>query len=219
MKLNQNGRIQADQATQLNELTAVGFTPDLDQSLSDAANAAFRKLFPEAFSETAKQQALASVAVNGEQDLNQFLASQPTQISRTDFYAVALQLLGFEPKTDYQLADSLKFMAETKLPVVNADIATTADFWSAMYLLLCTRTKHLVTLLDALAARGFYRDFQAGKKTPEYLFFNGKAQNVFDARKIHREVVWIESDMDTDHDGKRDMLETTIFRPQETDAG
>ncbi|MFD1440000.1 Xaa-Pro dipeptidyl-peptidase [Lacticaseibacillus hegangensis] len=219
MKLNQNGRIQADQATQLKELQAIGFAPDLEQSLADAANAAFRKLFPEAFSETAKQQALAAIAVTDTQDLAQLLASKPSQISRTDFYAVALQLLGFEAGTDYQLKDSLAFMAETKLPVVASDITTTADFWAALYLLLCTRTKHLVTLIDALAARGFYRDFQRGKTTPEFLFFNGKAQDVFDARKVYREVVWVESDMDTDHDGKRDMLETTIFRPKETDQG
>lgn len=219
MKLNQYGRIPADADTQLKELKAIGFAPDLSQPLAAAANAAYRKLFPAAHSDTAKTQALAAIAVDDHQDLAQFLAAAPTTISRTQFYAVALQLLGFEPNTDYQLADSVAFMTATKLPTVNADITDTGAFWAALYLLLNTRTKHLSTLLDALAASGFYRNFQAGKDVPEHLFFNGKAQDVFDARHVHREVVWIESDMDTDHDGKRDMLEATIFRPCETDAG
>ncbi|MFD1393629.1 Xaa-Pro dipeptidyl-peptidase [Lacticaseibacillus jixianensis] len=219
MKLNQFGRLTVDQATQLKELTAIGFAPDLTQPLAAAAAAAYPLLFPESHSETAKQQALAALAVTADQDLAQFLAAQPTQISRPAFYAVALQLLGFEAGTDYQLNDSLAFMAKTGLPTVDGDLATTADFWAALYLLLTTRTKHLVTLIDDLAVRGFYCDFQTGKAVPAHLFFNGKAQDVFDARNLHREVVWVESDLDTDHDGKRDMLETTIFRPKETDAG
>lgn len=34
-----------------------------------------------------------------------------------------------------------------------------------------------------------------------------------------REVVYVESDLDTDLDGQKDLLQVTIFRPKETDFG
>ncbi len=54
---------------------------------------------------------------------------------------------------------------------------------------------------------------------PKPLFFNGKAQAVFDTTQLIREVVYVESDQDTDHDGKRDLLKAEILRPVETDDG
>jgi X-Pro dipeptidyl-peptidase len=219
LKLNQFGRVTVSFDQQCQELTAIGFNVTLDQPLAAVASAAYAKLFPEALSNTAKAQALAAVAATAKLDLGAWLATKPTTISREIFYAVALQLLGFEPLTDYPLDDALGFMAKTQLPVVDDAIESAADFYAALYLLLCTRTKHLVNYLDDLANRGFYQDFQSGKAKPEYLFFNGKAQAVFDARHLRREVVWVESDLDTDEDGKRDMLEVTIFRPAATDHG
>lgn len=219
MKLNQFARLTPDWLTQKKELTAIGFKPDETVSFAQAAQAFFSLCFPEAYSPAAQRQALATIAVTDTKDLATFLADQPTRMSRQAFYAVALQLLGFEAITDFQLTDSETFMTQTKLPMVPDDLTTAKALWQAAYLLLTTRTKHLVNYLDDLANRGFFRNWQSGKATPQHLFFNGKAQNVFDARHITREVVWIESDLDTDHDGKRDLLEATIFRPNETNAG
>ncbi|WP_179395613.1 Xaa-Pro dipeptidyl-peptidase [Lacticaseibacillus absianus] len=217
MKLNQFARLTPDHATQVQELAKLGFTTDPTLDLTTLVRTNLPLLFPEAYSPTAKQQALANVAIDAHRTLVDLTQAEVTHISRVEFYAAVLQLLGFEPFTDYPLDDPLAFMAQTQLPTIAEDIDTPAAFLDALYLLLTTRTKHLVNYLDALATRGFFKDFQGD--TPRYLFFNGKAQNVFDARQLHREVVWIESDLDTDHDGQRDLLEATIFRPLETDHG
>lgn len=81
-------------------------------------------------------------------------------MKRADFYNVALQLLGFEAFSDFDLSDPISFMTATKLPSVAHDLLHTADLLQASYLLLTTRTKHLVSFLDDLANRGFLRIFR-----------------------------------------------------------
>lgn len=214
MKLNQFARITADPATQYRELAAIGLPADPAADFFATIQATYAKLFPVATSPQAIADAQAAIAVDDYDTLATWLQTPQPTMTRREFYNIGLQLLGFEAFTDFQLTAPLTFMAQTKLPVVAQDLIHTADFLQAIYLLLTTRTKHLVTLLDDLANRGFFKDYHRG-----YLFFNGKSQNVFDARQLVRECVWIESDLDTDGDGQRDMLEATIFRPKETDAG
>ena len=50
-------------------------------------------------------------------------------------------------------------------------------------------------------------------------FFNGKPLASFDPAKFIREVVYIETDMDTDFDGKADLVKAEIMRPIESDHG
>lgn len=38
----------------------------------------------------------------------------------------------------------------------------------------------------------------------------------FDMSKVIREVVYVESDLDTDEDGKPDLLQVTVFRPYQS---
>ncbi len=47
----------------------------------------------------------------------------------------------------------------------------------------------------------------------------GKAQAVFDTARLIREVVYVEAPLDTDKDGKRDLLKLEILRPAETENG
>lgn len=218
MKLNQFGRLTPNTATQLQELNQIGFDADPDLPFAQSLAKNYRLLFPEALNATQQAQALTTIAIDDHQTLATWLATEPTSMTRTQFYAVALQLLGFHPEFK-DLAKSIAQMQNAQLPTVDADLATTTAFFEALYLLLNTRTPKLVTYLDDLANRGFFKDFQADKQTPQYLFFNGKSQAVFDPRQLIREVVWVESDLDTDEDGQRDLLETTIFRPKATDLG
>ncbi|WP_407891306.1 Xaa-Pro dipeptidyl-peptidase [Lacticaseibacillus sp. N501-2] len=218
MKLNQYGRLTPDLATQLHELNQIGFNADADLPFAQSVTHNYRLLFPEALNATQQAQALTTIALDDHQTLATWLASTPTQMTRTQFYAVALQLLGFKPEFK-TLNTAISQMQAAQLPVVKADLTTTTAWLEALYLLLNTRTPKLVTYLDDLANRGFYKDFQAKHNTPQYLLFNGKSQAVFDPRQLIREVVWVESDLDTDDDGQRDLLETTIFRPQATDLG
>ncbi|MFD1484331.1 Xaa-Pro dipeptidyl-peptidase [Lacticaseibacillus baoqingensis] len=217
MKLNQFARLTPAASAQFAELAAIGFDTDVNHTLVESAQRNLPLLFPEALTAQARADALARIAITPDQTLDQWLAAKPVVWPRETFYAVALQLLGFAPSVK-ELTQSLQTMHAAKLPTIAADIQTTADFLTALYLLLNTRTPKLVTYLDDLANRGFFQAPQS-EAQPHYLFFNGKSQPVFDVHHVHREVVWIESDMDTDQDGQRDLLEATIFRPQATDSG
>lgn len=219
MKLNQYARLTPEWATQAKELTAIGLDATLDRPFVTVVATTYAKLLPTADTPEAVVDQAAQLAATPELTLADLIATEPTRLSRQTFYNVALQLLGFEATQDFALTDPLTFMAQTQLPTVAQDLTTPQAFLQAIYLLLTTRTKHLVTLLDDLANRGFFKTYQQNRQTPQYLFFNGKSQDVFDARNIIRESVWIESDLDTDGDGQRDMLETTIFRPSETAQG
>lgn len=216
MLLNQFGRLTPDAATQQAELKRLGFVTTGDFATLAAAN--FRRLFPEALTPATVSQAQHAIAISAHQDLAAWLTSKPTQMSRQAFYAAALQLLGFAPEVK-DLANSVQTMQAAKLPVVKADLTTPNALLEAFYLLLNTRTPKLSVYLDDLFNRGFLKDYQVGRTQPAYLFFNGKSQPVFDPRQLIREVVWVESDLDTDQDGQRDLLETTIFRPQATQQG
>jgi len=216
MKLNQFARLDPDLTTKREELAKIGLIGPSELSLTRCIQRVYPKLFPEAYSASAKQEAMAAIAVTADLDLASWLRTEPTTITRAQFYTVALQLLGFEADTDFDLDQPQAFMDKTKLPYVAADIATTDEFVEAIYLLLNTRTPKLVNYLDDLANRGFFKQFH---KNPGFLIFNGKVQQTFNPDEVLREVVWIESDLDTDHDGKKDLLETTIFRPAVTGVG
>ncbi|KRM88270.1 Xaa-Pro dipeptidyl-peptidase [Lacticaseibacillus thailandensis] len=213
MHLYQFGRIATDLATQKQELQTIGF-PIRARNLSKLARMTFALLEPQAHGDVATHEAWANRAVGPETDLNTWLATNRDVIKRDDFYNVALQYLGFQPRVDFDTAHPRTFMRETGLPYQDADINNQDKFVQAIYLLLNTRTANVVTLINALAAKGLLAHL------PErFTFFNGKTLPTFNTHQLIREVVWIESDLDTDGDGKRDMLETTIIRPAATNAG
>ncbi|SUP59132.1 Xaa-Pro dipeptidyl-peptidase [Weissella viridescens] len=51
------------------------------------------------------------------------------------------------------------------------------------------------------------------------VFFNGKAQAVFNPHETIHEIVYVEAPLDTDHDGKRDLLKVEVSRPKLTNSG
>ena len=157
MKLNQFARLTPDFKVQVAELKQIGLQADPDDTFSQSATDLFNAFFPEAYTLAAKKDKLAQVAVNMDQTLAAWLAKKPSKMTRRDFYNVALQLLGFEAFTDFDLNDPFKMMTATKLPSLDHDLTSTADLLKAVYLLLNTRTKHLVSYLDDLANRGFFK--------------------------------------------------------------
>ena len=56
-------------------------------------------------------------------------------------------------------------------------------------------------------------------ETPAPLFVNGEAQPIFPYDTIIREVVYVETPVDTDSDGKADLVKVLIQRPAATDEG
>ncbi len=135
------------------------------------------------------------------------------------FYRVAFQLLQYEPAVDFHLDQPFMDWAQIGLPYRQHTSWTTADVIDAFYLLLNTRNKNGQIYLDQLTSEGFLAwtyDLPADQKP---LFFNGKPIACFDPAKFIREVVYIETDLDTDFDGHADLVKAEIMRPMDTEQG
>lgn len=135
------------------------------------------------------------------------------------FYLVALQLLEFEPAIDFSLTDPLGAMDQMQLPHRHFDQWTTANVIAAFYDLLNTHNKNGQTLLDALTAQGLLKWAQNLPISQKPLFFNGKALAVFDPHDFIYEVVYVETDVDTDFDDQADLVKVEIMRPAESNQG
>lgn len=220
MKYNQYAYVKTDFQTEVKELQQIKFLP------ADYEKLSFTDLLAELTANavavvdpndaSARKAKLAEFAVSETQTLKQFLDGNPVKISSQQFYNVALQLLGYHVGYDYQLANPLKFMKKQALPYI-ADINDKRSLIRAFYRLLNTRAKNGQLLIDVMAGKGYFYNRKSQFSKNKFLFFNGKSMPVFDTSKIIREVVYVESDLDTDDDGKSDLLQTTIFRPIESE--
>ncbi|WP_125981418.1 Xaa-Pro dipeptidyl-peptidase [Loigolactobacillus iwatensis] len=219
MKINQFAQITVPQETMVQELLAIKFI-DVNffkHPLRDNLIHFFNQVFPDCYTLTTKKAARANLLATSAFTVAALL-DQDKPFNNQIFYNIALQLLGFHPETDYKLNSPLEFMRRTQLSFNEPAIFDNQALLANSYLLLTTHTKFGVTFLDDLANRGYFKDFQS-KENPQPMIFNGKMQPVFDPNQVVKEVVYVESSLDTDQDGHRDLLETTIFRPQETNHG
>jgi X-Pro dipeptidyl-peptidase len=108
-------------ATQLKELNQIGFDADPDLPFAQSLAENYRLLFPEALNAAQQAQALATIAIDDHQTLATLVETAPTQMTRTQFYAVALQLLSFHP--EFKVLAPQSFKCKTpQLPVVDTDL-------------------------------------------------------------------------------------------------
>lgn len=217
MKYNQYAYVKTDYPTQVKELLSINFLPKnyQDWDFSDLLAKLIGNVIVEAKTDEAKKAKLAEFAVSNEQNLADFLKEKPQKISSLHFYNVALQLLGYHVSYDYQLDNPTGFMQKQALPF-NGEISSIEELVSTFYRLLNTRAKNGQLLIDVMAGKGYFTQFWGQN---EFIYFNGKSLPVFDTNKVIREVVYVESDLDTDQDGKSDLIQVTVFRPVETNNG
>ncbi len=214
MKYNQYAYVKTPFAKQVQALLAINFLPKNYQewSFGDLLAKLIGNILAEAKSDEAKNAKLAEFAVAEDKTLPNFLQEKPTQISTSEFYNVALQLLGYHVHYDYELNDPVKFMKKQALPIVEP-ITDLKSLVAAFYRLLNTRTKNGQLLIDVMAGKGYFTQFWGQNK---FMFFNGKSLPVFNTEKVIREVVYVQTDLDTDQDGQSDLIQVTVFRPVET---
>ena len=221
MKYNQYAYVKTDYKTQVKELLQIKFLPidyekrSFSNLLGELTANAVAVIDPR--DESARKAKIAEFAVSNVQTLNAFLDTNPEEITSSQFYNVALQLLGYHVGYDYQLNDPLAFMGKQALPYIDK-INDKKSLIQAFYRLLNTRAKNGQLLIDVMAGQGYFYNRKTEIAANEFLFFNGKSMPVFDTSKVIREVVYVESDLDTDGDGKSDLLQTTIFRPIESET-
>ncbi|MGV3194510.1 CocE/NonD family hydrolase, partial [Streptococcus pluranimalium] len=69
-------------------------------------------------------------------------------------------------------------------------------------------TPFFKTFIDSLVAKKLI------PITNYYHYFNGKSLATFDTHDVIREIVYVESGVDTDNDGKLDLVKVSIIRPK-----
>ncbi len=218
---NQFAIVPTDSEAAIAELTKIHFiTPEM--SSLTTVPAVYRALLAESFPEVKTTSGLkhkfANLMATSQLNLNEWLENA-TVVNNQVFYNVGLQLLGFLPGQDFDLADPLLAMRDIHLPMVADSAFDRESLYYAWYLLLNTRGNNGQTLIEALTARGYFVPFYQLPNEQKPLFFNGKAQAVFNTNDLIRDVVYVEAPLDTDHDGKRDLLKVEILRPAETATG
>ncbi|WP_461218960.1 Xaa-Pro dipeptidyl-peptidase [Lapidilactobacillus salsurivasis] len=220
MKFNQFAMTLPAQDQQILELQKIKIYPtDLAQySLAQLVAHVYRHFFPDYRSPEALTDRYQRLLIDPETDLETYLTQIDQSVDQQAFYNVGLQLLGFLTPRDFRLNDPLTAMTSLGLPFVAASELDFAGFTTAVYQLLVTRSQNGLLMIDNLANRGYYQVNFSLSERQRHLIFNGKVQATFDATELIREIVYVESDQDTDHDGQRDLLQATIIRPKIKDS-
>lgn len=151
---------------------------------------------------------LTTLATSKTQTLLDFFSAD-TSLTWDIFYGIGLQLLGFVANFDFEFTDALSFARQIQLPLVDvtADISDSSVMVSAIYLLLNSRQKNGMTLVEHLVSEGLIPIDNC------YHFFNDKSLATFDTQNLIREVVYIESPVDTQDKGSYDLIKVQIIRP------
>lgn len=197
MKYNQYSYIptSADQA--MTELLSLGFEVAKTQTLKDNLEAVIRRILALQFKQT--DDALSTMIADFETNLEQFFQSN-RPLTKQQFQTIALQLLGFIPHVDF--TDTAQMIEDIAFPI------TSDDPILPLYQLLATRTKSGNTLIDQLVAQNLI------PVTNDYVYFNGKSLATFDTSDTIKEVVYVDTGVDTDGDGRSDLVKVSIIRPK-----
>ena len=195
MRYNQFSYFPVSKEDALKELTELGFSLDLTSSEKDQFESFVRTCF---FNYKNTDYPLSTLAVDKKTNLHTFFNSE-LELTAEIFYTVVFQLLGFSYLTDFEHA--LAFHKETAFPIVYGDLIDN------IYQLLNTRTKKGNTLIDQLVSDGFIPEDN------HHHYFNGKSLATFSTNNVIREVVYVESRIDSDKDGLPDLVKVNIIRP------
>ena len=196
MRFNQYSYARTKRENMLIELAELGFFYDSNRSDKENLEDFLRTSF---FTYKNTDYPLKSWAADSQTDLLSFFQSD-RELTAPVFYTLAFQLLEFSPFIDF--TDVETFRKETGFPI------TFGDLLENLYQLLNTRSKNVNLLVDKLVSEGLIPE----DNTLHY--FNGKSLATFSSHDAIREVVYVESHVDTDRDGRPDLIKVSIIRPR-----
>ena len=196
MKYNQYSYLSVDQKDILKELKEIGFDLPTHLPEKELFEWFVRKVY---FTYKNTDYPLSNLVADAETDLLSYFQSD-REWSPEIFYTVALQLLGFHYFIDFEDTDS--FLKEVQFPIEYGNLVEN------LYHLLNTRTVKGNLLIDQLVSDGLIPE------TNQYHYFNGKSLATFTSHDAIREVVYVESRVDTDQDGMPDLVKVSIIRPR-----
>ncbi|MGT2923854.1 Xaa-Pro dipeptidyl-peptidase [Streptococcus caviae] len=198
MKYNQYSYIETALPQAEKELQELGFHLSSQQTNKENLAEFISQIY---FHNPDKDYVFQSLIADSKTDFAAFLQS-PQELTDEIFYLLALQLLEFIPHADF--TNSKSFVKEIKFPLT----FDPEHFLLNLYQLLATRTKNGMTLIDRLVSQGFL------SADNSYHYFNGKSLATFDTADAIREIVYVEAPIDTDKDGKLDLIKINIIRPK-----
>ncbi|TAA68519.1 Xaa-Pro dipeptidyl-peptidase [Streptococcus sp. LQJ-218] len=196
MRFNQYSYLKTSSTQALNDLVSLGFNLKPTDSEKKQFEDFIRKIY---FTYQNTDYPLSLLASDKKNDILTFLKSSK-ELTADIFYTVAFQLLGFSYLIDFE--DSDVFRKETGFPIVYGDLIEN------LYQLLNTRTKKGITLIDQLVSDGLIPEDN------DYHYFNGKSLATFSSHDVIREVVYVETRVDTDQKGLPDLVKVSIIRPR-----
>lgn len=196
MRFNQYSYAKTKRENMLIELAELGFFYDSNRSDKENLEDFLRTSF---FTYKNTDYLLKSWAADSKTDLLSFFQSD-RELTAPIFYTVAFQLLEFSPFIDF--TDVEAFRKEAGFPI------TFGDLLENLYQLLNTRTKNGNLLIDKLVSEGLIPEDNT------HHYFNGKSLATFSSHDAIREVVYVESRVDTDQDGRPDLIKVSIIRPR-----
>ena len=196
MRFNQFSYLPTSSSQQLDELASLGLELSPQLPLKKQFEDFIRWSF---FTYSNTDYVLSTLAADNETDLLTFFQSE-RDLTADVFYTVVFQLLGFNYLVDFE--DAEQFRKETGFPIVYGDLIEN------LYQLLNTRTKKGNTLIDQLVSDRLILEDN------HYHYFNGKSLATFSTHDVIREVVYVESRVDTDKDGLSDLVKVSIIRPR-----
>ena len=196
MRFNQFSYLPTSSSQQLDELASLGLELSPQLPLKKQFEDFIRWSF---FTYSNTDYALSTLAADNETDLLTFFQSE-RDLTTDIFYTVVFQLLGFSYLVDFE--DAEQFHKETGFPIVYGDLIEN------LYQLLNTRTKKGNTLIDQLVSDGLISEDN------HYHYFNRKSLATFSTHDVIREVVYVESRVDTDKNGLPDLVKVSIIRPR-----
>ena len=196
MKYNQYSYLSVDQKDILKELKEIGFDLPTHLPEKELFEWFVRKVY---FTYKDTDYPLSNLVVDSKTDFLTYIQSD-CEWSPNIFYTVALQLLGFRYFIDFEDTDS--FLKEVQFPIEYGNLVEN------LYHLLNTRTVKGNLLIDQLVSDGLIPEDN------QYPYFNGKSLATFTSHDAIREVVYVESRVDTDKDGLPDLVKVSIIRPR-----
>lgn len=198
MRYNQFSYIKTDGQVAKKELENLGFHFPISNKPKEIFRSFLNTYF---FQSSDKDYQIASFIADFETDLLSFFnADKP--LTKEIFDMVSLQLLGFIPGFDFE--NLKEFTSQIAFPVPFNE----NDLFASIHHLLGTRHKNGMLLIDDLISKGFLGPDNT------YHFFNGKTLATFDTSQLIKEVVYVEAPIDSDNDGKSDLIKVMILRPR-----
>ena len=196
MKYNQYSYLSVDQKDILKELKEIGFDLPTHLPEKELFEWFVRKVY---FTYKDTDYPLSNLVVDSKTDFLTYIQSD-CEWSPNIFYTVALQLLGFRYFIDFEDTDS--FLKKVQFTIEYGNLVEN------LYHLLNTRTVKGNLLIDQLVSDGLIPEDN------QYHYFNGKSLATFTSHDAIREVVYVESRVDTDKDGLPDLVKVSIIRPR-----